>query len=785
VHYDHIEFIPGGGTMANKRAIFGSIPWSPKRLSKDVFRDKILISAIEHKSINENVIQQLVNRGYDVIKLPVDREGKIIIEDMVKVLHQNKDQVALVSILSVNNETGIKQDIIAICEAIKNVNKNILLHTDISASVVSGRNYAKQSLYPDLMTFSVYKLGGPHLGVVLSNTSLSDEYYGTQDIENIQYATLAIDDYLSKKDNIVIENRINKVKNKLKEAVKNLSASLDMDIKDLSGENSVSNIQSFLLPDGYEAKIIQSRLSNANIYIGTGSACSNQASKGSHVVEAMGYLATFGLLRFSYDQTLSTDDVDLAISQLEIVLRDLKSIKDMEETNGDRNTTTARLRNQARRINQQYQNQYVDKDPIIIGEADKMDDIIQNQDNNNDLIPNSQSEVVSNINPNTSLEIQHTNTQQPTDQHNNSQQSTDQNNNQQSIDQSPLLAKIKPFNLPSDGHPKLSSKPLIVVVKKDSKFDSKEFKRIDLPLDLESSHPLFDSLKLTTAELYLKGGNKKVYFKALVNTIKNLGYKAVDMILKENLIIIKNNRHSLNEFLRIAGLAKVIPCTILYRKNFIKVNLPNSQIKKEGDQNVVNESNTNTNVTNTNDTTSTDLPDKSQLDSIQSSLDTDVDTDTDTDVDTDAPIENDSNPQQNTTTTPSTKAQGNSWSKYSKNKGNDRNTNYNNKKRGLKNKKMNPEEKALKDFHNDDYLKTVISIVVGMVEDELAIKETIRFRLTAHFVLLRVYFDLSRQDFERQLGQYIRDRFNTEDKIRVIVDLKNMISILTSIFMRT
>jgi len=741
VHYENIEFIPGGGTMANKRAIFGSIPWTPKRLSKDIFRDKILISAIEHKSINENVIQQLVNRGYDVIKLPVDREGRIIIEDMVKVLHQNKEQVALVSILNVNNETGIKQDIVAICEAIKNVNKNILLHTDISASVVSGRNYSKQSIYPDLMTFSVYKLGGPHLGVVLSRIELNDEYYGTQDIENIQYATLAIDDYLSKKDNILVENRISKVKNKLKEAVKNLSVSLDMDIKDLSGENSVSNIQSFLLPDGYEAKIIQSRLSDANIYIGTGSACSNQTSKGSHVVEAMGYLATFGLLRFSYDQTLSTDDVDLAISQLEIVLRDLKSIKDMEETNGDRNTTTARIRNQARRINQQYQNKYVDKEPVVIGDI-PIPNEIQNQTDANS------------ISNHTSIQ---SNSANIIDQQIESQQS--------SIDAPipTLSSNSQPFNV-TPGHSKMGSKPLIVVVKKDSKFDSKEFKRIDLPLDLPSTHPAFDSIKLTTAELYLKGGNKKIYFKALVNTIKNLGYKAVDMILKENLIIIKNNRHSINHYLRIAGLARVIPCTILYRRNFIKVGIPNTPLDPnlpEADTKVAD----NIDPIESKETLATP-----ELESGPSKTNPDIESQINTpQIDQTNP----SNPSPLNTNTTKPKT-GNSRQKYSKNKGDDRyhNTNNNNK-RGVKKKTMDPQEKALKDFYNDDYLKSVLSIIVGMVEDELATKETIRFRLTAHFVLLRVYFDLSRQDFERQVGQYIRDRFNVDNKNRVIVDLKN------------
>lgn len=43
-----------------------------------------------------------------------------------------------------------------------------------------------------MMTFSIYKLGGPHLGMLLSTIELNDEYYGTQDIENIQFAAYAL-----------------------------------------------------------------------------------------------------------------------------------------------------------------------------------------------------------------------------------------------------------------------------------------------------------------------------------------------------------------------------------------------------------------------------------------------------------------------------------------------------------------------------------------------------------------------------------------------------------------
>lgn len=105
--YTSVEFTPGaflmlfilfshilgGGSVANKRAINGSILFHPKRLTKDTYRDKIVISSIEHKSINETVLRELGLRGYDIIKLPVDAGGRIRMDDMVKVVQQNKDQV--------------------------------------------------------------------------------------------------------------------------------------------------------------------------------------------------------------------------------------------------------------------------------------------------------------------------------------------------------------------------------------------------------------------------------------------------------------------------------------------------------------------------------------------------------------------------------------------------------------------------------------------------------------------------------------------------------------------
>jgi hypothetical protein len=42
------------------------------------------------------------------------------------------------------------------------------------------------------MSMSVYKLGGPHIGLIIANFDLSEEYFGTKDMESIQFAVVAI-----------------------------------------------------------------------------------------------------------------------------------------------------------------------------------------------------------------------------------------------------------------------------------------------------------------------------------------------------------------------------------------------------------------------------------------------------------------------------------------------------------------------------------------------------------------------------------------------------------------
>lgn len=186
----------------------------------------------------------------------------------------------------------------------------------------------------------------------------------------------------------------------------------------------------------------------------------------------------------------------------------------------------------------------------------------------------------------------------------------------------------------------------------------------------------------------------------------------LDLILKENLIIIKNTRHSLNDFLGIAGLARVVPCTILFRKDFIKPNPKKPRIDADGnpiDSNTDSASNSTTN-------SATNSASNSRSNSATNSYCSFSESQSDIETDTDSELETLKDP--NTTRT---LKKPNSRQKYTSKRNGwvDDRDDPNNHKRGLKKKRMTPEEKALKDFQNDDYLKSVISIIVGMISKAL------------------------------------------------------------------
>lgn len=147
-HPDEIVFT-SGGTEANVLAFSNA-------------RGHVITSAIEHSSVMETA-NGLEKRGIEVTRLPVDSVGGISPDDLRKAI---RPDTALVSIMTVNNETGSVMPIREIAKAIRHARANTtktaypLFHTD-AAQAAACLDLNVEKLGIDLLTLDGNKVYGP------------------------------------------------------------------------------------------------------------------------------------------------------------------------------------------------------------------------------------------------------------------------------------------------------------------------------------------------------------------------------------------------------------------------------------------------------------------------------------------------------------------------------------------------------------------------------------------------------------------------------------------------
>lgn len=148
VHSDEV-FFTSGATESNNIAIQGLRKYAEKTGKKH-----IISTGIEHHSVL-NTIHALSDEGYDVELINPDKSGRI---DARQVLDKVREDTLLVSVMHVNNETGIIQPVNEIGDAL--TNKNVIFHVDATQSC--GKLVEEvRSLKYDILACSAHKLMGP------------------------------------------------------------------------------------------------------------------------------------------------------------------------------------------------------------------------------------------------------------------------------------------------------------------------------------------------------------------------------------------------------------------------------------------------------------------------------------------------------------------------------------------------------------------------------------------------------------------------------------------------
>lgn len=142
-------FFTSGATESNNIAIQGLKEYGINKNKKH-----IITTSIEHKAVLESV-KAMQRCGFEVDYISPDKTGRISAQ---AVLSKVREDTLLVSIMHVNNETGIIQPIKDIGDML--AQKNVLFHVDATQSFGKLVNELKEVQY-DMLSMSAHKLGGP------------------------------------------------------------------------------------------------------------------------------------------------------------------------------------------------------------------------------------------------------------------------------------------------------------------------------------------------------------------------------------------------------------------------------------------------------------------------------------------------------------------------------------------------------------------------------------------------------------------------------------------------
>lgn len=138
-----------GATESDNTAILGL-----KRYGEETHKKHIITTAIEHKAVLESA-KAMLRAGFDVDFITPDESGRICAD---QVLSKVRNDTLLVSIMHVNNETGIIQPVIEIGEELNK--KNIFFHVDAAQSF-GKLNEEIRALKYDMLSISGHKIHGP------------------------------------------------------------------------------------------------------------------------------------------------------------------------------------------------------------------------------------------------------------------------------------------------------------------------------------------------------------------------------------------------------------------------------------------------------------------------------------------------------------------------------------------------------------------------------------------------------------------------------------------------
>jgi len=291
-------------------------------------RNHIIVSGVEHPAVYDTA-KKMAGEGYEVTFVPVDGEGNL---DMAFLKSAVTERTGLISVMTVNNETGVIYPVKEIAKIAHE--KGALFHTD-AVQAVGKMPFDVKDIDADFVTISAHKFYAPKgVGAIYIKKGKrldplltgghqeSNRRAGTENVAGMipmgRALELAMGEMASDRE------RIGKIRDEFE---RRILAEVPHTRRN-GGENNrlytTSNI-SFRFVEG---EAVQLKLDHFGIAVSTGSACSSGTLDPSHVIMAIcngDEEEAHSSIRFSFGKYSKMEEVGYVVDRVKEVVAQLRS----------------------------------------------------------------------------------------------------------------------------------------------------------------------------------------------------------------------------------------------------------------------------------------------------------------------------------------------------------------------------------------------------------------------------------------------------------------------------
>ena len=309
-----------GGTEADNTALF---------CTRKAKGSRVIVGLGEHDAII-NSANQLAQQGFDVQYAPINPDGSVNVEEFEKLLNEN---VSLVSIMHVSNETGAINDIARLVRLTRKYAPKAVFHSD-GVQAFGKIKVNLRALDVDLYTISAHKIHGPK-GIgglfVKKGVSISPLIFGGGQEKGFRSGTENAPCIIGFAKAVKITNDnfatdYSKKSTFREQLITKLKKNID-DMVVVSPQNDFApNILTVAFKD-VRGEVLLHDIEDSGILVGIGSACSSHHESRFKGLLGLDERHKDGIIRFSTSYESDINDIDFVVCTIKASLEKLTNYK--------------------------------------------------------------------------------------------------------------------------------------------------------------------------------------------------------------------------------------------------------------------------------------------------------------------------------------------------------------------------------------------------------------------------------------------------------------------------